>query len=421
MGEECTEESSVATSSSTPAPNWWDLSSWNNSNPWHNQDPNSNSSCDEDVSISTSFTNASNHSALTVESSRPFFEPASSNELIPEHASDSHLWSHVFLSSVGSNQDVEEKFVDALSSKSMSTGMFEPACNYLKKFTNSCSSSNNFDKNICGGFGESLVDNERLSKLSNLVSTWSIAPPACDASLNSSMDPTTLYSCYGDDFKVGNESRESAALLPRPFNSSLVGDIRSFADIISFTSRIAKPLVDIHSPNHSFKSINSSLHKKQGLQTSSLLTNSTCSKQTRINGKGQGTANEGKRKRFEDGSESVLKKAKHESPIASSVKVQAPKVKLGDRITALQQIVSPFGKTDTASVLFEAIQYIKFLQEQVQDPWGGLDRKDKGDTKPDLGSRGLCLVPISFTPQIYRENAGSDYWSTPAYRGCLYR
>lgn len=90
--------------------------------------------------------------------------------------------------------------------------------------------------------------------------------------------------------------------------------------------------------------------------------------------------------------------------------MQVPKVKLGDRISALQQIVSPFGKvnsvttmcillylltmkikkkksiiffkmgiinfssfflgvnfqTDTASVLLEAIQYIKFLQEQVQ-------------------------------------------------------
>eukprot|EP00252_Welwitschia_mirabilis_P007234 TRINITY_DN1842_c0_g1_i12.p1 TRINITY_DN1842_c0_g1~~TRINITY_DN1842_c0_g1_i12.p1 ORF type:complete len:270 (+),score=37.18 TRINITY_DN1842_c0_g1_i12:35-811(+) len=42
------------------------------------------------------------------------------------------------------------------------------------------------------------------------------------------------------------------------------------------------------------------------------------------------------------------------------------KEKLGDRITALQQLVSPFGKTDTASVLLEAIGYIKFLQEQVR-------------------------------------------------------
>ncbi|CAA2956505.1 transcription factor bHLH112-like [Olea europaea subsp. europaea] len=41
------------------------------------------------------------------------------------------------------------------------------------------------------------------------------------------------------------------------------------------------------------------------------------------------------------------------------------KEKLGDRITALQQLVSPFGKTDTASVLQEAIEYIKFLHDQV--------------------------------------------------------
>uniref|UniRef100_A0ACD5T8V1 Uncharacterized protein n=1 Tax=Avena sativa TaxID=4498 RepID=A0ACD5T8V1_AVESA len=41
------------------------------------------------------------------------------------------------------------------------------------------------------------------------------------------------------------------------------------------------------------------------------------------------------------------------------------KEKLGDRITALQQLVSPFGKTDTASVLHEAIGYIKFLHDQV--------------------------------------------------------
>ncbi|KAL6498406.1 hypothetical protein OROHE_026674 [Orobanche hederae] len=38
---------------------------------------------------------------------------------------------------------------------------------------------------------------------------------------------------------------------------------------------------------------------------------------------------------------------------------------MGDRITALQQLVSPFGKTDTASVLSEAIAYIHFLHEQV--------------------------------------------------------
>lgn len=104
MAEECT-ESSVATSSSAP-PNWWDLqpsvgslSSWSNANPWHQPNPNSNSSCDEDVSISTSFTNASNHSGLTVESARRLVEPAasSSDELMGEQASDNHIWSHVLL------------------------------------------------------------------------------------------------------------------------------------------------------------------------------------------------------------------------------------------------------------------------------------------------------------------------------------
>nr|GMC89885.1 transcription factor bHLH112-like [Ipomoea batatas] len=45
--------------------------------------------------------------------------------------------------------------------------------------------------------------------------------------------------------------------------------------------------------------------------------------------------------------------------------MQVRKEKLGDRVTALQQLVSPFGKTDTASVLHEAIEYIKFLHDQV--------------------------------------------------------
>lgn len=128
MAEECAESCSVTTYSSSavvPQNKWWDLhgaagpaalSSWcNNSNtspnsdinPWHHHQaaappPNHSSNSDEDVSISTSFTNASNHSGLTVESSRRLLEPAASscNDLIaPEQQapSDSHIWSHVFL------------------------------------------------------------------------------------------------------------------------------------------------------------------------------------------------------------------------------------------------------------------------------------------------------------------------------------
>ncbi|KAK7268337.1 hypothetical protein RIF29_21035 [Crotalaria pallida] len=503
MAEECA-RNSVATSSTTPF-NWWYIHAnsvppWNNiNNAWNNQtNPNSSSSCEEDISVSTSFTNASNHSSLTVESSRRLVEPPaapSSNELMGEHASDNQLWSHVLLG-VGSNgelhnnQEIGENFLDALSSKSMTSTMFEPACDYLKKLDtnwdhqyNSSTSFNNFDEKHLNGFSDAMIENnERLTKLSNLVSTWSIAPPDPEVSsnfdpqpnnicLNSSMnhdypqsepchfkqpfgDSTSSCSigrnfgmlpCYDQDMKVKQEYHHASEILGKSFNTngyntlSSFGDggkfyhglhnvspcPRNFSDLISFNNRVGRPVFAVHAQKPSMKCINLSESKKQGLQTSSPIRTN--------NGKGEGTAREVKKKRSEESSEATLKKPKQDTSTASSTKVQAPKVKLADKITALQQIVSPFGKTDTASVLFEAIGYIKFLQEQVQllsnpylksnshkDPWGNLDRKDKEDTKQDLRSKGLCLVPTSCTPLVYRENSGPDYW-TPAYRGCLYR
>ncbi|KAL2342551.1 hypothetical protein Fmac_003836 [Flemingia macrophylla] len=141
------------------------------------------------------------------------------------------------------------------------------------------------------------------------------------------------------------------------------------------------------------------------------------------------------------------------------------KEKLGDRITALHQLVSPFGKTDTASVLLEAIGYIRFLQSQIEAlslPYLGsgsgnmrhqqsvrnninpflvqgeknsifpedpgqlvnencLKRKaaseqdSQEEPKKDLKSRGLCLVPVSCMLQVGSDN-GADYWS-PAFGG----
>ncbi|TVU39348.1 hypothetical protein EJB05_12761, partial [Eragrostis curvula] len=78
-------------------------------------------------------------------------------------------------------------------------------------------------------------------------------------------------------------------------------------------------------------------------------------------------AREEKRSEEQQGSEGNAKKSKSESSSPTS-SLKLPKVKLGDKITALQQIVSPFGRyrTDTASVLYEAINYIKWLHEQVQ-------------------------------------------------------
>ncbi|CAO2830505.1 unnamed protein product [Amaranthus hypochondriacus] len=109
----------------------------------------------------------------------------------------------------------------------------------------------------------------------------------------------------------------------------------------------------------------------------------------------------------------------------SSLKVSCPpfkvrKEKLGERIAALHQLVSPFGKTDTASVLTEAIGYIQFLQDQIHTlcmPHAKPSRNkptrsfpmgignDQGDGKNeairiDLQGRGLCLVPFSWTSYI---------------------
>ncbi|XP_028077356.1 transcription factor bHLH68 isoform X1 [Camellia sinensis] len=151
----------------------------------------------------------------------------------------------------------------------------------------------------------------------------------------------------------------------------------------------------------------------------------------------------------------VIKKARVQpSSTQSTFKVR--KEKLGDRITALHQLVSPFGKTDTASVLLEAIGYIRFLQNQIEalslpylgsgsgnmwqhqqsvqgernclfpeDPGQllndncmkkkGAAEQDSHEESKDLRSRGLCLVPISCTLQVGSDN-GADYWA-PALGG----
>ncbi|KAM5579097.1 transcription factor bHLH68 [Rosa sericea] len=159
----------------------------------------------------------------------------------------------------------------------------------------------------------------------------------------------------------------------------------------------------------------------------------------------------------------MCKKARVQ-PSSSQPPLKVRKEKLGDRITALHQIVSPFGKTDTASVLLEAIGYIRFLQSQIEalsspylgnasknmrnnphsvqgerncvfpeDPGqllndncslkrkGAPNQDSHQDYKAkDLRSKGLCLVPVSCTQNVGGDiNIGADYWA-PAYGSGFY-
>ncbi|OEL28650.1 Transcription factor bHLH112 [Dichanthelium oligosanthes] len=132
----------------------------------------------------------------------------------------------------------------------------------------------------------------------------------------------------------------------------------------------------------------------------------------------------------------IIKKKANGEPAFKKPRLETPsplptfkvrKEKLGDRITALQQLVAPFGKTDTASVLHETIEYIKFLHDQV----GALSApylknghqvphlkqssspeksKDSSHGEISLKGRGLCLVPISSTFAVASE-VPVDFWT----------
>ncbi|XP_044462907.1 transcription factor bHLH68-like isoform X2 [Mangifera indica] len=134
----------------------------------------------------------------------------------------------------------------------------------------------------------------------------------------------------------------------------------------------------------------------------------------------------------------AAKKARNQPAAATQSKLKVRKEKLGDRVTALHQLVSPFGKTDTASVLLETIGYIRFLQSQIEAlslPYLGVRQQqhpvqgerncifpeDPGqelveEGKKDLRSRGLCLVPLSCTLQV-GSDSGADYWAPSSLGG----
>ncbi|KAG0460294.1 hypothetical protein HPP92_023422 [Vanilla planifolia] len=98
-----------------------------------------------------------------------------------------------------------------------------------------------------------------------------------------------------------------------------------------------------------------------------------------------------------------------------SASLREKKDRIGERVATLQQLVSPFGKSDTASVLTEATAYIKFLHDQLQvlsSPYlqSSPSSKLQEGEGCSLRSRGLCLMPLATTVLIARSN-GADIWA----------
>lgn len=205
---------------------------------------------------------------------------------------------------------------------------------------------------------------------------------------------------------------------------------------------------------------NTQLHQSASSPRSSSITSNTSLGSNMLEFSNNGSP----RECISTASGAAFKKARTQEPSPPQSTVKVRKEKLGDRITALHQLVSPFGKTDTASVLLEAIGYIRFLHGQIEglsSPYqlggsngsGGCSKQqqheasvqqgernsifpedpgqllhDKAtrkrghsdlqdgssgeESKKDLRSRGLCLVPVSCTLDIGGADAGpADYWT----------
>ncbi|WZZ61315.1 hypothetical protein YC2023_061422 [Brassica napus] len=117
-----------------------------------------------------------------------------------------------------------------------------------------------------------------------------------------------------------------------------------------------------------------------------------------------------------DSSSSDVKRGGGDQPAAKRAKSEAAspspafkvrKEKMGDRIAALQQLVSPFGKALSNPYMKSGAS----LQHQQSDHPKELDVSEE----PDLRSRGLCLVPVSSTFPVTHDTT-VDFW-TPTFGG----
>ncbi|KAK4750208.1 hypothetical protein SAY87_027657 [Trapa incisa] len=112
----------------------------------------------------------------------------------------------------------------------------------------------------------------------------------------------------------------------------------------------------------------------------------------------------------------LLPRVKKSTVTVCEIKVTGKRSqKIGDRVTALHQLVSPYGKTDTASVLQEASLHIKLLQDQIKmlsisyNSVRSPQVEEIGKKQTDLRNRGLCLVAVSSIQEGTKETKADDH------------
>ncbi|KAJ4759299.1 basic helix-loop-helix (bHLH) DNA-binding superfamily protein [Rhynchospora pubera] len=394
------------------------MASWSPMRRWLHTDTSSALPSQDDLSMPYNYTDTSSQSCISMDSS----------STTTDHSNKTNMWNHLLLNSGGNMQlddelnNTGEKFLELLSSKTLVTNVLS---DYPKDTDNNMGISHS-------------INHYNGTTQSELVSNWSIAPPMMAQHVMPNPSLIKSMACYNYDLKEEKQQQELFGYHNTNSNQIVGGTSvlglsnhklcnemidtpwscsRNLADLISFDS-----------------CLNSSSAQTISQRVDSKKAGSEISMARQSSSRSSGMSTESKKRKSEDSSEANSKRPKQQSSTTS--KAQVPKVKLLDKIGALQQIVAPFGKTDTASVLLDTFKYIKFLHEQVQllsDPfikslatkdhnaiWGGLEASEKVDQDVDLRSRGLCLIPISCASRICPDNSMPDYWAPP-YRSCLFR
>ncbi|XP_039123463.1 transcription factor bHLH112-like isoform X2 [Dioscorea cayenensis subsp. rotundata] len=232
-----------------------------------------------------------------------------------------------------------------------------------------------------------MAENQRIASPSNITTVaqdLSSYEPVATASSSSLLELDALSMNWRREIPRSNDHLANWFPSPNPMHALKQGQIKSELFLISSKHQLSSQTDEASS---------------QSLE--SIVNNQLLS------------SNEAQSQKPSPESSSIASQQKRTVSTISTLKVR--KEKLGDRITTLQQLVSPFGKTDTASVLLDTIEYIKSLHDQVNVLFAPYSRTNQWivEGESDLTSKGLCLVPIS-TISNAAYDTSMDVW-TPTF------